>query len=156
MLSMGKLRYREAELEDLPQLRELEQQVVDAERPFNPTITPGKTHYYNIKDLICSSDSYLVVCEDRGEIIATGYAQIRESKVSLQHDIHSYLGFMYVAPDWRGKGINKRVLERLKEWSQKKGANNLYLDVYALNTAAIRAYEKAGFDACIMEMKLCL
>lgn len=153
MASVG-LEYREAKPEDLPSLLELEQRIIKAERPFNPDITAGQTHYYDIRGLIDSSDSHLIVGEYGGDIVATGYAQIRQSKASLQHDIHSYLGFMFVCEEWRGQGINSQVLELLKQWSQQKGACYFYLDVYALNTAAISAYEKAGFEPCALEMKL--
>ncbi|MEM8497632.1 MAG: GNAT family N-acetyltransferase [Pseudomonadota bacterium] len=148
------INYREATLDDLPTLLALEQCVVEAERPFNSAIKHGKPLYYDIEDLISSSNAYLVVAEHDGEIIATGYAQIRQSKQSLEHKFHSYLGFMYVVERWRGQGINQRVLGLLKTWSQKQGAKHLYLDVYVKNAAAIKAYEKAGFDPLMVEMTL--
>ncbi len=150
------MQYREAEMADINALRELEQRVVEAERPFDSHIRSGKPVYYDIESLITSDDSCLLVCENSGEIVATGYAQIRQSKKSLAHEVHSYLGFMYVSPDWRGKGLNKNILEQLQEWSLAKGVSNLYLEVYSANSAAVRAYEKAGFEPCLLEMKLCL
>ena len=148
------LTFREATPNDLPQLLQIEQYIVEAERPFNTSIKPGNPTYYNMEQLVTSNDAYLIVAEDSGNIIGTGYAQIRESKDSLVHDQHSYLGFMYVDPEYRGKGINQDIMDQLVAWSKDRDIHDLYLDVYAQNDAAIRAYQKAGFAPCLIEMKL--
>ena len=150
------MEYREAQLADLPKLLEIEQCIVDAERPFNIHIKSGNPTYYDIKELICSSDAMVMVGVAQGEIVATGYAQIRLSKASLEHEFHSYLGYMYVSPDFRGRGINGEIIELLKSWSLEKGVKHLYLEVYAQNTAAMKAYQKVGFDPCLLKMKLSL
>ena len=146
--------YREAQLDDLPQLLELEQCIIAAERPFNANIKSEKTSYYNIQHLIEDSDSCLMVAINDGHIIGTGYAQIQQSKTSLQHDRHSYLGFMFVSPEFRGQGINQKIIHLLVAWSQDRDVNDFYLDVYSQNGSAIKAYEKVGFQPCLMEMKL--
>ncbi|MEH6519128.1 MAG: GNAT family N-acetyltransferase [Halioglobus sp.] len=155
-MTAAKLIYREAGPSDLPQLLNLEQLVIEAERPFNAAIKPGKTFYYDLNHLLSSEDSYLIVVESEESIVGTGYAQIRKSKAAFRHQIHSYLGFMFVSPDYRGQGINQKLIDRLITWSKRKGAEDFYLDVYAENEAAIRAYKKVGFSSCMIEMKLSL
>ena len=146
---------REANLEDISTLLELEQCVIEAEKPFNSSIKAEKTHYYDLDNLISSKNSCLIVVEDSSDIIATGYAQIRESKIALNHEKHSYLGFMFVSPEHRGKAINQKVISHLVEWSERRGITDVYLDVYSQNESAIKAYQKAGFEPCLLEMKLC-
>ncbi|RYV01868.1 GNAT family N-acetyltransferase [Shewanella sp. OPT22] len=146
--------FREAKLSDLARLRELEQAVVEAERPFNSSIKEHGAIYYQLEDLITSQNSKLIVVEVNGDVIATGYGQIRDSKRSLTHENHCYLGFMYVAEDYRGNGINRQVVHELIAWSKSKGVNDFYLDVYSENTSALIAYEKAGFKPTLLEMKL--
>ena len=145
---------RKALISDQASLLTLEQAVVEAERPFNLTLKAHDAVYYDLQHLITQSDSHLVVAESNKQIIATGYAQIRDSKQSLKHSKHAYLGFMYVAPEYRGLGINKLIMESLIEWSKAQGVSDLYLDVYAENKAAIRAYEKVGFEQSLVEMKI--
>jgi ribosomal protein S18 acetylase RimI-like enzyme len=132
----------------------LEQKVVEAERPFNKTIRSENAIYYDLQTLLTSNDSCVTVAEHEETIIATGYAQIRTSKQSLEHTRHSYLGFMYVAPDYRRLGINQQVIDNLIGWSKEQGVRDFYLDVYTENEAAIRAYEKFGFVKSILEMKI--
>lgn len=147
---------RVADIDDLAQLLELEQSVVDAERPYNASLKKGTVFYYDIEKLILCPDSHLLVIEVEGEIVATGYAQIRGSKLSLEHTKHAYLGFMYVSPSYRGQGLNSKLIKALIGWSKSLGIFDFYLDVYAENDSAIKAYEKVGFKPELLEMKLCL
>ena len=61
---------------------------------------------------------------------------------------------MYVIPEYRGMGLNKKVLGYLMEWGKKKGYSEFQLDVYAPNQSAIKAYKKAGFDFETITMRL--
>lgn len=151
---MTEILYREATLHDLDSLLALEQGVIEAERPFNSAIKAVGSLYYDIPDLIENPNSQLLIAEYEQRIIATGYVQIRESKPSLQHEQHGYLGFMFVVPEFRGQRINQAILERLMHWGNSKGVSEFYLDVYSQNEAAIRAYEKAGFIPSMLEMKI--
>ena len=148
------MQIRQATLSDVNALLALEQAVVDAERPFNSAIKAQGARYYDIPALITDDDSYLLVAEDSGAIVATGYVQIRQSKPSLEHNVHGYLGFMYVAPAYRGMGLNKQIIDTLMAWAESKQVFDFYLDVYAENRAAINAYEKVGFQPSMLEMKL--
>jgi len=151
---MDKIIFRKAILKDTTDLLHLEQQVIAAERPFNQTLKENNATYYDIESLLTEPASYLMVAELDGQVIGTGYAQIRASKQSLKHTKHSYLGFMYVAPEHRGKGLNKQLIDCLITWSKEQGVFDLYLDVYTDNDAAIRAYEKVGFVKSLVEMKI--
>lgn len=153
---MNEVTFRTATLADKPILIELEQKVIDAERPFNHLIKPKGAAYYDLDLLLSGQESYLVVAEINEEIIGSGYAQIRVSKQSLNHARHSYLGFMYVSPQFRGRGINKKLINFLLDWSRQQSVSDVYLDVYDGNEGAVRAYEKAGFVKSLVEMKLSL
>ena len=124
------MQFRQATLSDVNALLALEQAVVDAERPFNSAIKAQGARYYDIPALVTDDDSYLLVAEDNGAIVATGYVQIRQSKPSLEHNVHGYLGFMYVAPAYRGMGLNKQIIDTLMAWAESKQVFDFYLDVY--------------------------
>lgn len=153
-MNLDGLVVREARRDDYDSLAVLEQKVIDAERPYNPSLKEKNAYYYDIEKLISDQSSRLVVGEVSGDIIATGYVQVRKSKPALDHDSHGYLGFMYVAEEYRGLGLNKVILRDLVSWGQQQGVTNFYLDVYAENNSAVRAYEKFGFRGSLLEMKL--
>ena len=144
---------RPATSHDLPVLLRFEQGVISAERPFDPTLKKD-THYYDLEEMINSPDIHLVVAVSGDEIIGSGYARIEKAKHFLQHAQHSYLGFMYTEPAHRGKGVNKMIIEALIKWSRSRNITELRLEVYHLNEAAIRAYEKTGFKKYIVEMRM--
>lgn len=145
---------RTADFNDKPTLLEFEQGVISAERPFDPTIKTTATTYYDLDFLISSSDAEVAVVETDGEIIASGYAWIKEAKHFLQYSHYAYLGFMFVKPEYRGTGVNKLVLQHLMHWAQSKNIHEMRLEVYEGNEPAIKAYEKFGFSALLIEMRM--
>ena len=144
---------RKAGMHDLETLLVFEQGVISAERPFDPTLKTGETHYYDIPLMIQSPEIELLVAEFDGRLLASGYARIESAKPYLQHSQHAYLGFMYVVPEHRGKGINQLIIAALEDWSCMKGISELRLDVYQQNDPAIKAYERVGFTKHMIEMR---
>jgi GNAT superfamily N-acetyltransferase len=151
---MEQLKTRPANLKDLDRLLAFEQAIIEAERPFDETIRSGNgVHYYDLEALISSPDAKVVVAELGSEIIGSGYARIETSETYLSHRRHSYLGFMYVVPEHRGKGINGMIVAELESWSFSQGVKEMQLEVYAENAAAIKAYGKAGYAPLILQMR---
>lgn len=138
---------------DLPALLEFEQGVINAERPYDPTLKQGAINYYDLKEMLDNPAVELMVALSGDEIVGSGYARIEEAKHYLRHRRHAYLGFMYVNPAFRGEGVNQKIIEGLKQWSQKQGVTEMRLDVYDENIAAIKAYQKAGFSKHLLQMR---
>ena len=147
---------RQATLEDLPALLRFEQAVVAAERPFDPTLKANPIHYYDIGSMINSESVELLVAHAGVSLAGCGYCRIEDAKPYLNHSQHGYLGFMYVIPGMRGQGVNKKIIDALCAWATTRQVNELRLDVYYNNSAAIRAYEKAGFSIHMLEMRKAL
>jgi GNAT superfamily N-acetyltransferase len=150
----NKISIRAAVEDELPILREFEQGIITVERPLNDSLRLDEICYYDIGALIKGDNSIVLVAEDAGKIVASGYARIKQSKAHLKHENHAYLGFMYVAPDYRGQGLNQRIIEALIVWGKTQGMQDFYLEAYTENSSAIRAYEKMGFIQSLVEMKL--
>ncbi|QDW18715.1 GNAT family N-acetyltransferase [Flavobacterium sp. KBS0721] len=138
---------------DLPKLAEFLQTLVDAERPFDPTLKEGEIFYYDIQELIEDKATEIMVVESNNEIIGSGYAQIRSAKPYEKHEVFGYLGFMFVSPEFRGQGISGLLLTALKKWILDQGITEVRLQVYDENEAAVRAYEKAGFKKIVTTMR---
>ena len=145
---------RSATRDDLETLKAFEQGIITAERPYDHTLKPDPISYYDIGELIDSDDAEVAVVELNGEIVASGYAQKKPSRHYIQHEHHAFLGFMFVRPDYRGRGLNKVLIDHLTGWAKAIGLSEIRLTVYSTNEPAIRAYEKAGFAPYITEMRL--
>ncbi|MDC1227011.1 GNAT family N-acetyltransferase [Algibacter sp.] len=145
---------RIATLKDLTVLLRFEQGVIEAERPFDPTIKEGEITYYDISELITSPNSEVFVAEIENEIVASGYAKIKTDRHYLKHEKQGYLGFMYVSEDHRGKQLNKYIIDALLQWCKSRNIFEIRLDVYDDNTPALSAYQKVGFKKHMINMRL--
>jgi len=145
---------RKATETDLPTLLEFEQGLIDAERPMDPCIKENPISYYSISDFIKADDSEVYVVQLGQEIVASGYARIMEDRPYFNHSKIGYLGFMFVPEQHRGNGYNQLVLDALLAWCKEREIVEIRLDVYDVNAAALRAYEKAGFKKYLINMSL--
>jgi GNAT superfamily N-acetyltransferase len=138
---------------DLKVLLEFEQEIIKAEKPFDDTLK-DETYYYNFPELLTLPKKKVLVAEIENEVVGSGYAEIRKADHFLKHNEFAYLGLMYVKPAHRGKGINKAILQALKEWITEKEITEIRLLVYDENIQAKNAYMKAGFKAHVLEMRM--
>lgn len=145
---------RAAILKDLPTLLTFEQGIIQAERPYDATLKPDPISYYDLGELIQSEQAEVAVATDGELLIGSGYVLIKEGMPYRTFTHFAFLGFMYVRPEYRGQGVNQLVVEHLRQWSLARGITEARLDVYAGNAAAIRAYEKAGFEASLVDMRM--
>ena len=145
---------RSATLADLDTLLTFEQGIISTERPFDTTLDDDPISYYNIAAMISTPHIEVVVAQIGDEIIGSGYARIEDAKPYLKHQKYAYLGFMYVKPEHRGKGVNQLVIKKLQEWCLAQGINECRLEVYEENTSAVKAYEKLGFEKLLITMRI--
>lgn len=150
---MNKIEFRRATIDDLPILFGFEQGIIEAERPFDPTLKVGNINYYDIKAMIQSDDVEVLVASIEGELVASSYIKIKEAEPYLDHRYYGYIGFMYVKPNYRGHGISTKMIDELTSWAKKKNLSEIRLDVYDQNLKAIKAYEKSGLERHMVEMR---
>jgi GNAT superfamily N-acetyltransferase len=145
---------RKAFLSEIEILLDFEKGIILSERPFDNTLKDGEIHYYDLHELIKSENAEVLVAVIGGEIIGSGYAKILSAKPYLKHTQYAYLGFMYVKPEFRGQGVNLKVLQSLIEWAKEKNISEIRLEVYNENEIAKKAYLKSGFKPNLLEMRL--
>ncbi len=151
---MENILIRTATLDDLERLLEFEQALIKAERPFDKTIREDPVSYYDIKQYILDPEAEVLVAEIDGNVVSSGFGLIRTARPYLDHGQYAYLGFMFTMPEYRGRGINRLIIDGLKKWAVRKGLQEVRLSVYPKNQAAVKAYEKVGFVSHLLEMRL--
>lgn len=65
-----------------------------------------------------------------------------------------YLMDIIVAPDKRGRGIGRQLLEEIKQWAIGHGVDFLELNVLSNNEPALRLYQEAGFRSFSKSMRM--
>lgn len=86
-------------------------------------------------------ESVLFVAEESGDWIGLVGGFLGESEGERCADLIS----MWVSPSYRGRGIGRRLVERLVGWARERGARRVILWVTETNAAAIGLYARCGF-----------
>ncbi|CAL9321201.1 GNAT family N-acetyltransferase [Streptomyces sp. SudanB182_2057] len=59
-----------------------------------------------------------------------------------------------VAPEHRGKGVGRALMELAAEFARERGAGHIWLEVTNINAPAIHAYRRMGFAFCGLDTTL--
>ncbi len=58
------------------------------------------------------------------------------------------LWFLYIAPEWRRRGVGRALLERVEAHGREVGATHVWLETSNVNVPGVRAYERLGYSLC--------
>jgi ribosomal protein S18 acetylase RimI-like enzyme len=94
-----------------------------------------------LRDLLARDELIAVLGGDRPE----GLAIVRLRSSLFTESLDAYLEELYVAPDRRGHGLGRALLEAAMEHALRVGAGRMELGTSVDDTAAIALYESAGF-----------
>lgn len=125
-LKQPNISFREMQLDDLDAIIQIEK----VNFPFPWTVG-------NFKDSM-TSGHYCVVLEIDDTII--GYA------ILMMVLDEAHLLNISVAPNCKGKGWGRHLLNHMMQTGQDKGGLNMFLEVRTSNASAITLYESIGFN----------
>jgi len=143
------IKIRKAGIADLARLIDLRLKMINA-CPDSFLDDYGELSDWTIEDwgkwfsrLTEAKNSHLIVAEDNGRLIGIVGCKGVEHKRAAH--VATLVG-VGVLPKYRGKGIGRKMLEKMIAWVKNKTkVERLQLTVYADNLTAIRFYEKLGF-----------
>jgi phosphinothricin acetyltransferase len=84
----------------------------------------------------------VIVAEVDGAVVAWGSLNPYNPRPAYQHVADFSV---YVERGWRGRGVGRRVLERLIALARELGYHKMMLSAFPLNTAGVSLYERMGF-----------
>jgi GNAT superfamily N-acetyltransferase len=58
------------------------------------------------------------------------------------------LWFLYVAPEWRRRGVGRALLEQVEAYGREVGATHVWLETSNVNVPGVAAYERLGYTLC--------
>ena len=108
---------------------------------------------YPNKELIENdvNDSNLYVLKDEDKIIAVSFlGEKEEENENWSNKLNRPLGVARICVSnlYQRKGIGSMFLSFLIEEARNRGADGMHFHVATLNVAAMRMYEKVGFENC--------
>jgi ribosomal protein S18 acetylase RimI-like enzyme len=96
-------------------------------------------------------NSKIFIAEDESHAFL-GYLFVGESFDTMTGATHGFIYDIFVAEEYRGKGIGKILIEKAETYCREKGYPRILLMVSAENQPAIRLYTKTGFKTEHMHM----
>ena len=80
-----------------------------------------------------------------GAVVDESFVGLLSCVIHKPDTSSAHLYQMWVAPEYRGKGVGMALVDRIKSWACQRDVENLVLSVTTINTEAIALYKKLGF-----------
>jgi len=93
------------------------------------------------------SDEVAVFVVDTGAPTLGGFVElsVRDRVDGALSERVGYVEGWYVAPELRGRGVGRRLMDAAEAWTRELGLTELGSDVELGNTASLRAHAALGF-----------
>lgn len=101
----------------------------------------------DIKKIIASDDSTILLAEVDGRPVGLAEVYIREDKPS-HHTVsrrHGYLQNLAVTEKFRRQGVGDKLTDAAEMWARDKGAVEMRLDTWEFPEGPLEFYEKSGY-----------
>jgi GNAT superfamily N-acetyltransferase len=137
---------------DLPVIERFIATLHDAERQLDPRLSPGiELAADGLQRMLSdAADGKGLVLIARVDGIAVGFGCVliddyRDPSYVEAVRRRAYVSYLYVADEWRRKGIGRRLLDMMEAEAKRGGCARLVTRYKAVNAAAGRCYEAADF-----------
>jgi GNAT superfamily N-acetyltransferase len=137
---------------DLPVIEQFIAALYDAERELDPRLSPGiELAADGLMQMLSDvADDKGLVLMARVDGIAVGFGCVL---IDDRRDLayveavrrRACVSYLYVADEWRRKGIGRRLLDVMEAEAKRCGCSRFVIRYKALNVAAGRCYEAARF-----------
>ena len=139
---------RRAEIKDISGIISLLHQVNMVHHVLRPDLFKPHTTKYNEQELeaLIGDDSKPIFVFDDGTILGHAFCMVTEVKDhKLLQDIKTlYIDDICVDENARGKHVGKALYEYVRDYAQSIGCNNITLNVWDGNDAALSFYRNMG------------
>ena len=151
---------RKAEKRDIPSIIELLHQVNMVHHVLRPDLFKPYTTKYNEQELeaLIGDDSKPIFVYDDGGVLGHAFCMITEVKGDkLLQDLKTlYIDDICVDENARGQHVGKALYEYVRNYAQSIGCNNITLNVWDGNDAALSFYRNMGMKVQKTTMEIVL
>lgn len=139
------IKFRPAQLADLPQIAALLGQLFAIEQDFTPDTA---RQLAALKLMLPREDILLWVAEAQrdDDCVVAGFCSVQGLISSAEGGPVGIVEDVVVAPEWRGRGIGRRLLEGAEAWARRRGMSRLQLLADRGNAPALDFYRHLGWQ----------
>ena len=140
---------RKATMDNFEELLQLKLESKEDERAYNKLLEPVdkvKANYkeYLEKDIKGEWRAAIIAIENK-KIIGMVIGRIYRSLRVAGYERRASMGNLYVKPEYRKKGMAKKLIEAFTDWAKSKEVKRITLSVYIDNKQVQDMYKKLGF-----------
>ena len=151
---------RRAEIKDIPGIISLLHQVNMVHHVLRPDLFKPHTTKYNEQELeaLIGDDSKPIFVFEDGAVLGHAFCMITEVKGDkLLQDIKTlYIDDICVDENARGQHVGKALYEYVRDYAASIGCNNITLNVWDGNDAALSFYKNMGMKVQKTTMEIVL
>ena len=151
---------RKAEKRDIPTIIELLHQVNMVHHVLRPDLFKPNTTKYDEQELeaMLENDSKPIFVFDNGGVLGYAFCMVTEVKDDkLLQDIKTlYIDDICVDEKARGQHVGKALFEYVRDYARSIGCNNVTLNVWDGNDAALSFYRNMGMRVQKTTMEIVL
>ncbi len=133
---------RPTQEEDVPELTAVLARIVEERRYLGTVHPPSVERMVGFCRRIWKDGVVQVIVEVDGRIVGWCDA-MRLTEEGFRHNATLGIGLL---PEWRGRGLGRRLLDKVLTRCGEAGVERVELSVYADNAPAIRLYHSVGFE----------
>lgn len=110
-----------------------------------PSEINGSVWVKLVREGLTSGKNFLLVAKNKNKLVGFAYASIFRDYPFVVSELVGAINDVYVSPEYRGKGIGKKLLAECLSKLKAKGVNSVRVTVLTESKAANKLYEKSGF-----------
>ena len=123
----------------------LAREMFEIERLIVPSETNSDKWIAFVREGLASERNFLLVAKSRSRVVGFVHATIFRDHPFKVSKLVGGIDDVYVLPEFRGRGIGKKLAVECLNKMKGAGAKVVRLQVLTENKVAIRLYEKLGF-----------
>ena len=112
-------------------------------------LSPSGARSSQLEEILKSENQVMLVAVDESDVVI-GFAHVVFMGVKafscLKPQTNIYLQDLVVSGDYRNRGIGTLLLNEAKKYGTEKGADFFRTQVFPMNKAGLRFYERNGFS----------
>ena len=112
-------------------------------------LSPSGARSRQLEEILKSENQVMLVAVDESDVVI-GFAHVVFMGVKafscLKPQTNIYLQELVVSGDYRNRGIGTLLLNEAKKYGTEKGADFFRTQVFPMNKAGLRFYERNGFS----------
>ena len=141
---------------DIKAVKSLVLKLIDELEPINEMepMGPGYDNFLEqyLRNSLNDEREIILLAVEDGEYAGVSETRLRKSPSPAQPKSYGYITWFYVRPEYRRRGIGRRLLEATRQQLKIRGAEQLRLGALSKNSRAIEFWDAMGFDPGVITM----